>query len=429
MKNTVQFPKRWTKKKLKYLFKQKSERGGNINELLSVYRDYGVIPKSSRDDNNNRPSEDLSNYKRVHKNDLVLNKMKTWQGSLGISKYNGIVSPAYHVCQPIETNIGEYIHYLLRSSNYINIYAKYSKGIRPNQWDLSIDDFLSFYIYTPPLPEQKQIAAFLDKKTTQIDTFIEKKQKMVELLKEKRSAIINHAVTKGLNPDAKMKPSGIDWLGDIPEGWEEVRAKSIISYFINGAWGENPQNNINDVLCVRVADFDYNKLSIKENASTLRNICDSLLSTRILGENDLLIEKSGGGDNQPVGRVVKYDIEKVAVCSNFIGKISVNSEKAISNFIVYVFASIYQLKLNVRSIKQTTGIQNLDINSYFQERIPLPPLPEQKQIAAFLDKKTAQIDKFVEMTNKQIELLKEYRTTLISDVVTGKVDVRDEVTA
>lgn len=226
-----EIPGNWGYISISRMFTRIKRTGHIERELLSVYRDYGVIPKSSRDDNNNMPSEDLSPYQLVEINDLVMNKMKAWQGSIAISECEGIVSPAYFVYSPKlifnDLALPKYIHYLLRNSIYITQYLSRSKGIRVNQWDLDPDEFKSIDVLLPTKEEQFQIAAFLDHETAKIDTLIDKQQQLIELLKEKRQAVISHAVSKGLDPDVPMKDSGVEWLGEVPEHWKITSTKYV----------------------------------------------------------------------------------------------------------------------------------------------------------------------------------------------------------
>ncbi|WP_181258587.1 restriction endonuclease subunit S [Nitrosomonas ureae] len=226
-----QAPAHWKTIPVGRLFRRIKRAEYTDKELLSVYRDYGVIPTSSRDDNNNKPSEDLSPYQLVEPNDLVMNKMKAWQGSIAISEYEGIVSPAYFVYQPVpklfDVAYPKYIHYLLRHPIYIAQYLRQSKGIRVNQWDLDPDEFQRIELLLPEKNEQINIFRFLDHETAKIDTLIEKQQQLIKLLKEKRQAVISHAVTKGLNPSAKMRDSGVEWLGKVPMHWGVKRLKYL----------------------------------------------------------------------------------------------------------------------------------------------------------------------------------------------------------
>ncbi len=190
-----EIPKHWDTVKCNYLFERKhiKNTSGEIN--LSVYRDYGVIKRDSRDDNYNRISEDISNYKLVEPGDFVFNKMKCWQGSLGISEYRGIVSPAYTVCKPKQHFFGKYFHHLLRSDSYIQEFNRLSYGIRTSQWELRFDDFKDIIVPYPSMIEQTQIANFLDCKTKQIDELIATENQKIQLLKEYRQSLISEAVT------------------------------------------------------------------------------------------------------------------------------------------------------------------------------------------------------------------------------------------
>ena len=190
-----EIPKDWNTVRCTHLFEVKhiKNTSGEIN--LSVYRDYGVIKRDSRDDNYNRVSEDTSNYKLVDPGDFVFNKMKCWQGSLGISEYRGIVSPAYTVCKPKRPFHGKYFHYLLRSWSYIQEFNRLSYGVRIGQWELRFEDFKDIVVPYPSMLEQRQIANFLDRKTEQIDELISTEQRKIELLKEYRQSLISEAVT------------------------------------------------------------------------------------------------------------------------------------------------------------------------------------------------------------------------------------------
>ena len=241
-----EIPSHWEVVPIGRLFTRLKRTGFSNKELLSVYRDYGVIPKSSRDDNNNKPSDDLGLYQLVQPNDLVMNKMKAWQGSIAISEYEGIVSPAYFVYQPLTVlftkAFPKYVHYLLRNPRYIAQYLRQSKGIRVNQWDLDPEEFQRIELLLPPKAEQNQIFNFLDHETAKIDRLIAKQEQLIALLQEKRQAVISHAVTKGLNPDATMKDSGVEWLGQVPEHWV-VKSYKFACKIYRGKFGHRPRND------------------------------------------------------------------------------------------------------------------------------------------------------------------------------------------
>ena len=222
-------------------------------------------------------------------------------------------------------------------------------------------------------------------------------------------------------PYPAYKESGIEWLGEIPAHWEVKRLRSTITSCQNGVWGDDP-DGVHDVVCVRVTDFDRVSLRVDITEPTLRLIQPRIASDRGLRAGDLLLEKSGGGEQQPVGVVVLYDHDVPAVCSNFVARVVVADEHD-SRYLTYLHAALYAQRLNTRHIKQSTGIQNLDSASYLGEAVALPGPAEQRVIAAFLDRETARIDALVAKKGRLIELVQEKRNAVVSAVVTGKMEV------
>lgn len=218
-----------------------------------------------------------------------------------------------------------------------------------------------------------------------------------------------------------MKKSGIEWIGNIPEDWTIQRIKQSISSRYSGAWGQEVLENKYNKICIRVADFDYENLSILSNNYTIRNYTDDQIKKLKLKNGDLLIEKSGGGETSPVGRVIIFNQDFDALCANFIEVIRISNNNS-SNFFKYLFNMLYSKRVNTKFINQTTGIQNLNIVQYLNEKCPIPPIETQKQIADFLDEKTIEIDKSIKNIQAQIKRLKEYKQSLISEAVTGKIE-------
>jgi len=224
-------------------------------------------------------------------------------------------------------------------------------------------------------------------------------------------------------PYPAYKDSGVEWIGKVPEHWGVRRIKFAISSCRNGVWGDDPTGK-GDVPCVRVADFNRDTLRVNSEIPTLRKISENDRDSRRLRRGNLLLEKSGGGERQPVGQVVLYDRDDDAVCSNFIAKIELSSCED-SAFWCYQFAAAYACRLNLRSVKQTSGIQNLDQEQYFDEIASRPPHAEQVAIAAAIDRETARIDLLIEKVQLSIDLLKKRRSALITAAVTGRIDLRE----
>ena len=213
------------------------------------------------------------------------------------------------------------------------------------------------------------------------------------------------------------KDSGVEWIGEIPVGWNLERVKCSVLECKNGVWGHEPQFDNDDITCVRVADFDREKLIISPLSLTVRNIKQEDIIGREVLFGDLLIEKSGGGEKQPVGCVVFYSLNHKSVCSNFIARMKI-SNSFVNKYLLYVHKFLYNSGVTVRSIKQTSGIQNLDQNSYLNEKIPVPPHPEQQAIANFLDRECGKIDALIAEQERLIALLAEKRQAVISHAVT-----------
>ena len=306
-------------------------------------------------------------------------------------------------------------------------HIKQTSGIQ----NLDLESYLNEMVWLPTKREQERIANFLDEQTARIDALIAEKERLDELLGEYRSSLISAAVTG--QPIASLMPSsratGEEAGCGGGEGGAGVafsrcvrRLKYAIEACVNGVWGDEP-NGKDDMVVVRVADFDRSRgLAVLGESPTVRAIPESARNRRVLRPGDLLIEKSGGGEQQPVGNVVLFTDSRPAVCSNFIARMPVMAD-CDSRFVGYVFRALYVEGRNVPHIKQTSGIQNLDLESYLNEMVWLPTKREQERIANFLDEQTARIDALREHVRAHIERLREYRSSLISAAVTGQLDL------
>lgn len=405
------------------LFRRTKRVGYAEAELLSVYRDYGVVPKSSRADNFNNPSEDLSLYQLVECGDLAINKMKAWQGSVAISEYTGIVSPAYFVFTPTHKECSRYLHYLMRSVEYTFAYQALSKGIRPNQWDLEPQEHSRMDVLIPPLPEQQAIAAFLDRETAKIDGLIEEQRRLIALLAEKRQATISHAVTRGLNPSARLKPSGVDWLGDVPEGWEVRKLRH--SAKLQGGYAFSSELFGSDgVAVVRMTNLNRGRLEL----ANAMHIPDQFINERVaLNEGDLLWGMSGSvGDTGSLGnyaRVVEGDLP--CQLNQRVGRFLVEKSKVNIDFLEIIIQARYFYE---QILLWVTGTAQFNISSEQVEAcfVAIPPLHEQAAIVDYVHAELAAYASLTEAASSAISLMHERRAALISAAVTGKIDVRDE---
>ena len=411
----LEIPNHWTNRSLRSIFSLSDERKGNLDlQLLSVYREYGVIPKDSRDDNHNVESEDTSNYKVVHCTDLVINKMKLWQGSLGISTYDGFVSPAYIVCKTHTDCNLNYLNYLLRSSPLKTYYNRISYGIRVGQWDSDFHDFRKLYIPVPPRAEQDQIVRFLDWKTAKIDKLIEGYQKQIALLEERKRAFVFTYVTKGILPSVKQKCSDIYWLDYVPHHWQ---TKSISQLF-------------SEVKCKNSGMQEKNLLSLSYGTIKQRdlNATEGLLPESFEGYN--IIEKADivlrltdlQNDHKSLRTAISR--ERGIITSAYL---TIRNKSNNDSDYLHLFLHSFDLVKGFYNIGASGVRQSLNWDVIKTLKILVPPINEQKKIVSFIKEEYQIIEHSKQSIKKQIALLKEYRTRLISDVVTGQIDVRDEV--
>ena len=423
-------PAHWSVMRLKYLATVNDEALAETTDpnFEIVYVDIGSVDSvegiTGRED---LVFEDAPSRARriVRQGDVIVSTVRTYLRAIArieVADANVIVSTGFAVVRPRDLDDG-FCAYALRAPNFVERVVANSVGV--SYPAINASDLACLDIACPPLAEQRAIAGFLARETAKIDSLVAKMERLIELLQEKRTALISRAVTKGLDPDVPMKDSGVEWLGEMPAHWEVKRLRATVLGCQNGVWGAEP-NGSNDIACVRVADFDRVKFRANTSRPTLRSIEADVIRTRMLYPGDLLLEVSGGGEKQPVGTVVMYDDKQPAVCSNFIAQLR-PSEGFESRYLTYLHSTLYSARVNVRSVKQSIGIQNLHKASYLNEAAGFPPLPEQQAIAGFLDRETAKIDGLVSKIHEAIDRLKELRTAFISAAVTGRIDVREEI--
>jgi type I restriction enzyme S subunit len=411
-------PKHWNILPLT-MYERTKRTGYEDEQLLSVYRDYGVVPKASRDDNFNKPSEDLSPYQLVEPGDFAMNKMKAWQGSVAISEHRGIVSPAYFVFKSKHQEFDKYLHYLLRSPRYITGYLSLSKGIRVNQWDLDPQYLSRMPVILPPVEEQKQIAAFLDRETAVIDTLIAKQEELIRLLGEKRTAVISHAVTKGLNPHAPMKDSGIEWLGQIPAHWIVTR----IGYYARVGNGSTPNRSNEDYWTNgEIPWLNSSKVNegyIYEAEQFITSLAIKECHLPIVKVNSILMAITGEGKTRGTTALLKVN----ATINQHLAYIELNSNQVDPEYLhLYFKAQYFRIRHDSAGWGSTkAAITCDDVRKYI---FPLPPIEEQQEIIASTLSKIKKIDKLIQRSEDAISLLRERRSALISAAVTGKIDVR-----
>lgn len=389
-------PKHWDVIKAKYLWNEVFSFSENGSEnLLSVSQYEGVTQAK-----NESRSESLKGYKKVAKDNLVINIMLAWMGGLGVSEYNGIVSPAYCVYRLKKAANPKFMHYLYKTPMYLAEFARYSTGVIPSRWRMYTDDFGQVLTLIPPIDEQDKIVSYLDKVTSKIDEAIVQQQKMIDLLNERKQIIINNAVTKGLNPDAPMKDSGVDWIGEIPEHWELKQYRHL---FHNLDYLRKPITA--DLRSRNNPLYDYYGASGIIDKIDHFNIEDKVLliaedGANLLLRNLPLIYKAEGrfwvNNHAHILKPIKDDYD----------------------FLAYVMESTDYTLYITGSAQPKLSQANLNA-----VKLPIPPLYEQLKIVEHIKAKTEGIDFSIYNAKRMLTLLQERKQIIINDVVTGKVKV------
>ncbi|OGO76963.1 MAG: hypothetical protein A2Y23_03460 [Clostridiales bacterium GWB2_37_7] len=409
----------WDVIKLREVFQERKEK--NINHktenVLSVMKDIGVIPYSEKGNVGNKCSEDIERYKLVYPNDIVMNCMNVIIGSVGMSKYYGALSPVYYVLKNRNDEMYDirYFDYVFKLKSLQRELTKYGKGILAHRMRIPMEMLKNLLLPYPSSAEQEQIVIFLDSQLAKINKLIKAKKKIIVALKEQKQAVINEAVTKGINPDIKLKPSGIEWLEDIPEHWKVSRIKAVAN--IRYGLSQPPKEAVNGLPMIRATNVDSGKIIEKDLIFIDKD--DLPLGKKIyLKKDEIIIVRSGAYTADSAIIPEKYD----GAIAGYDMVITVKS--AIAAYISYVLLSKYVLNDQLFLVKMRAAQPHLNAEEVGNAIVVLPPIEEQKKVVRILDIKCKEIDMTKKSIQKEIDLITEYRTRLISDAVTGKIDVR-----
>lgn len=412
-----EIPKHWDVVPLAAYAKEKSITNQTDLELLSVYLDRGVIRFSEVSaKRTNVTSEDLSKYQRVDVGDLVLNNQQAWRGSVGVSPYTGIVSPAYIVLELSDKLHKRFANYLFRDNSMVTHYAIASKGIGSIQRNLYWINLKRKNLFLPPFPEQAQIVRYLDAMTAKINKLIRAKKRQIALLQEQKQAIINQAVTRGLDPDVELKDSGIDWLGPIPKQWQIVRMKNLFS-FINR--GTTP-DYIEDRSYTKVVNqATFSKGYWDETQIRFTRVSPDI-ARGLLKQNDVLLASTGGG---VLGKVYLFIQNGTYIADSHVTILRTQRKDVSPAYFFALLSTMYDF-INAKLAKGSTNQTELQKDLLCSLVVPFPDIETQNVIVDFLDQKINIINLLIQQYQKIIEQYAEYKNSLIAAVVTGKVDVR-----
>ncbi|WP_208894806.1 restriction endonuclease subunit S [Ureaplasma diversum] len=419
-------PSHWEVEKIRHVFEERKEKNINAKEkfILSVLKGIGVIPYSEKGNIGNKASENIENYKIVHKDDIVLNSMNMMVGSLGKSNYNGVLSQVYYVLKLIKSNQMDinYMEYVFKNSIFYESFRILGKGILDHRLRVPMDTFKNESLPLPPLQEQIQIANFLDWKINKIDKLIAKeKEKIRELNYLKKIVISDIFMSKKENTNKIA--SKYEWIGEIPEYYEVFPLKKLCYKIIDGTH-QTPQYTSKGIPFLRVTDIskiEYGESINWDNVAFISKEEHKELYKRCNPEkNDVLVSKNG---TIGIPKIVDWDEEVSIFVSLCLLKLN---NLVIPEWIYYYFLT-YLTEREISYGGKTGTITNLHLNKIREFKIPVPNLEKQKEIVKKINLSINEINNLFNKTNQQIQNLESLKQSLITEVVTGQIDVRDVV--
>mgnify|MGYP002606501373 FL=1 len=408
----TEFPSHWNIVPLYGIGKTKSECNCIDMQLLSVYLDAGVIPFADKaEKRTNSTSKDLSKYQKVEIGNLVLNNQQAWRGSVGVSCYEGIVSPAYIIVELDDTLTRKFANYLFRSKVMVNQYLIRSKGVGSIQRNIYWQGLKRVLLPIPPKEEQEAIVGYLDWQLSKINKLIEVKKKEIKKVTELKKTVVNEAVTRGLNPNVPMKDSGVEWLGDIPAHWTTIKLRQILHPFSEKNHPELPLLSV-----------------VREQGVIIRNVEDKESNHNFIPD-DLsgykMVKKGQFAMNKMKAWQGSYGI------SNYTGIVSpayfifdVDFEN-LEYFHYAIRSKVYVNFFAQASDGIRVGQWDLSINKMKEIPFIVPPVDEQKAIVEYIPIALAKYDETITKLTEEVDILHELRNKLISDVVTGQIDIRN----
>lgn len=396
-----EIPSNWNIRRLGHILQKKNRNRLQNAELLVCTNKATVIKRGNSKMGLVAESEEV--YQGVRQGDLLIHGMDTWHGAIAISGFDGMCTPVVHVCTSNES-VG-YISFYLRYMAYMKVFKLISNGVRQNTSDFRSWAKVSVIpLPLPPLSEQQSIVSYLDSKCEKIDKMIDGKEKQIALLQELKQRTIADVVTRGLNPDVKMKATNISWLEEIPEHWEMSK---ISSHFRQRT--------------EKVSDKQYQPLSVSKLGITPQ--LDNVALSNAEGCSRKLVKK---GDYAVNSRSDRKGSCGVSAYNGSVSLITIVLEpfNIDGDYIHYLFRSapwveeFYRNGKGIVADLWTTNYQMMK-SMYF----PVPPISEQRAIVSYINERTEKIDTLTSKLQQEIESIKEYKQRLISDVVTGQIKV------
>ena len=419
-----EIPSHWETAKPKHKLKRVTRPIDDEDEVVTCFRDGVVTLRKNRREDGFTNSIKEHGYQQIRPGDLVVHEMDGFEGAIGISDSKGKSTPVYTVVEPDHRVDLRYITYLLREMSKTGKIESLARSIRERTTDFRWNMWSVIHFPFPPIEEQKLISRYLDKKTEQIDQLVEKIQKKIELLKEQRTSLINQCVTKGLDPNVEMKDSGVEWIGEIPKHWEITKIKYLSKMISKGTTPSTiGEDTIDD------GEIRYLKSE---------NIVDGMVVESphfsISTETDELIKRSRLEANDVLVVIAGAMVGKSAIC--FEKFLPANTNQAVSfirvksdiySTLIHKWMSSLYVKITIQQTSVVSAQPNLSMENLGNIFIPLPPENEWSMIDKHIEKILSKFDEMTDKENSRISLFSEYRQSLISSVVTGKVRVTEDM--
>lgn len=415
-------PAHWDVLRCKYIFREIDERSTTGEEThLSMSQKLGLVPSADLEGKRLR-SESYIGGKLCQPNDLVLNRLKAHLGVFAPAKQAGVVSPDYTVLRPLNGDDVAYFELVFKTPECIAELRRSTKGIVEGFWRLYTDDFYNIRIPVPAEEERAGILRFVDGQDLRIRKFIRNRRRLIEMLSEQKQAIINQVVTRGLDPTAPLKPSGTEWLGNVPEHWQVHRLRNVADLRVSNVDKHTNDGEFPVRLCNYTDVYKNSVITADMPFMTATATADEIRAFR-LQVGDVIITKDSE-DWQDIGvpALVAQSADDL-VCGYHLAILRPRPHVALGRFLAYAMQArgvVVQLSLAANGVTRY-GLSHGAIKAI---AVPVPPVDEQEPIARYIDDATADLNEAIRCAKREIELIREYRTRLVADVVTGRLDVR-----
>ncbi|HKV35059.1 MAG TPA: hypothetical protein VJP89_12070 [Pyrinomonadaceae bacterium] len=415
-----QVPEHWEVRRAKWLFTLKNRPVRDIDEVVTCFRDGTVTLRKNRRIRGFTESLKEIGYQGIRRGDLVIHAMDAFAGAIGVADSDGKGTPVYSVCEPTTEANSFYYAFVLREMARSQWIQALAKGIRERSTDFRFDDFGSQLVPVPPVPEQVGIVRFVKHEDLRIQRYIEAKQKLIKLLEEQKQAIIHRAVTRGLDPNVRLKPSGVEWLGDVPEHWDVTRIKTAFSSMVYGI--SESGTNTGAIRLLTMGHLREGKVIVP----TVGGGVDAVDPSLLLEKNDLLFNRTNSAEL--VGKVGLFGgADEPVTFASYLVRMRPRPDMSPA-FLNLLLNDSTILSVARREAIPSLHQSNLNPTRYGRLHVALPDVIQQEAVVRYIASATVGLDTVIDRARRELVVFREYLTRFVADVVTGKLDVRKATT-